>query len=96
MLSKENEWVKVDAQPGEFVINFGEMLDLWTNGAVRATLHRVVGGPDERLSVPLFFNPNYDTNVAPIGSGKKILAGAHLSKRFNETYLHLMGGDKTS
>ncbi len=82
-------WIPVSAPPGEFVINFGEMIEMWTNKAVRATPHRVVGGNAERLSIPLFFNPNYDVNVAPIGSGDTILAGDHLTKRFNETYMHL-------
>jgi isopenicillin N synthase-like dioxygenase len=49
----------------------------------------VIGTPYERLSVPLFFNPSVDTNIAPIGSGKTILAGDYLAKRFNETYIHL-------
>lgn len=82
-------WIPVSAPPGEFVINFGEMIEFWTGKAVRATPHRVVGGDTERLSIPLFFNPNYDVNVAPTGSGKTILAGEHLTKRFNETYVHL-------
>ena len=51
--------------------------------------YRVIGGPQERISVPLFFNPSYDTNVAPPGRDEVILAGTHLTKRFNETYLHL-------
>lgn len=82
-------WIPVAAPPGEFVINFGEMIEMWTNKAVRATPHRVLGGEAERISIPLFFNPNYDVNVAPLGSGKTMLAGEHLTKRFNETYLHL-------
>lgn len=82
-------WIAVSAQPGTFVINFGEMMEVWTDGAVRATPHRVVGGLAERISVPLFFNPAHDTNVAPLGSGKVELAGAHLAARFGETYLHL-------
>lgn len=82
-------WIPVSAVPGSFVINFGEMMELWTDGAVRATPHRVVGGSNERISVPLFFNPAHDTNVAPLGSGKTILAGDHLAARFDETYLHL-------
>jgi isopenicillin N synthase-like dioxygenase len=49
----------------------------------------VRGGTEERLSIPLFFNPSYDTNVAAPNSEQVILAGDHLSKRFNETYLHL-------
>lgn len=82
-------WIPITAAPGVFVINFGEMMELWTDKRVRATPHRVVGGLNERISVPLFFNPSYDTNVAPMGSDAQILAGAHLSKRFAETYVHL-------
>lgn len=82
-------WIPLSAPPGEFVINFGEMLEMWTGGRVVATPHRVIGTDAERISVPLFFNPNHDTNVAPIGSGQIILAGDHLSKRFDETYVHL-------
>ena len=80
--------VSVIAEPGEFIINFGEMLQMWTDGAVRATPHRVRGSDQERISVPLFFNPNYDTNVAPLGSAT--FTGNYLTKRFEETYVHLM------
>ncbi|AHM04932.1 hypothetical protein roselon_02618 [Roseibacterium elongatum DSM 19469] len=90
---RDGSWHPVQADPGVFVVNFGEMLEMWSNGRVRATLHRVLGGPEERISVPLFFNPTHDTNVAPIGSGKVILAGDHLSRRYTETYVHLHGQD---
>ncbi|MEL6452597.1 MAG: 2-oxoglutarate and iron-dependent oxygenase domain-containing protein [Pseudomonadota bacterium] len=86
-------WIPVSAPPGEFIINFGEMLEFWSGGVIQATPHRVVGGVAERISVPLFFNPTYDTNVAPEGHGAVMLAGDHLSARFRETYLHLK--DKT-
>lgn len=82
-------WIPVQAPPGEFIINFGEMMEMWTKGRVQATPHRVVGTNAERISVPLFFNPAYDTNVAPIGSGDVIRAGDHMEKRFSETYVHL-------
>ncbi|WP_342781990.1 isopenicillin N synthase family dioxygenase [Ruegeria faecimaris] len=85
----DQSWAQVQAQPGTFIINFGEMLEFWTAGAVKATLHRVIGGSAERLSVPLFFNPSYDTNVAPPHSENVIQAGEHLTRRFNETYVHL-------
>ncbi|WP_407492858.1 isopenicillin N synthase family dioxygenase [Pseudooceanicola sp. MF1-13] len=85
---RDGSWAAVTAQPGEFVINFGEMLEMWTEGRVKATLHRVKGSAEERISVPLFFNPNHDANVAPEGQDA-IQAGDHLAKRFNETYLHL-------
>lgn len=85
-------WIPVSAPPGEFIVNFGEMIEFWTAGRVRATPHRVVGTRAERISVPLFFNPSWDTNVAPPGSSKVIPAGEHLTRRFSETYEHLAGG----
>ncbi|SFK56025.1 isopenicillin N synthase family dioxygenase [Shimia haliotis] len=87
--TRAGAWVPVEAAPGSFIINFGEMLEMWTESAVRATPHRVIGTNKERISVPMFFNPNHNTNVAPIGSERVILAGDHLKKRFDETYLHL-------
>ncbi|SLN11512.1 isopenicillin N synthase family dioxygenase [Pseudooctadecabacter jejudonensis] len=82
-------WIPVSAPVGEFVINFGEMLEIWTDRRVIATPHRVVGGRDERMSIPLFYNPNADTNVAPMGSGQVVRAVDHLQARFDETYVHL-------
>ncbi|SMR72926.1 Isopenicillin N synthase [Aliiroseovarius halocynthiae] len=90
VLGADKTWLPVNAPLGDFVINFGEMLEMWTGGRVKATLHRVVGSGDERISVPMFFNPNHDTNVAPKGADHVILAGDHMKKRFDETYLHLM------
>jgi len=86
---RDGAWHGVTAEPGRFVVNFGEMLEMWTGGCVRATPHRVIGSERERISIPLFFNPNHDANVAPMGSGEVILAGDHLQRRFDETYLHL-------
>ena len=84
-------WIPVSAPPGEFIINFGEMMEIWSEGRVKATPHRVIGTHHERVSIPLFFNPSVDTNIAPMGSGKTIAAGDHLARRFNETYVHLKG-----
>ncbi len=88
----DGTWLPVQAEPGAFIINFGEMLEMWTKGRVKATLHRVKGSAQERISVPLFFNPNHDTNVAPMGADQVMRAGDHLQKRFNETYVHLKSG----
>ncbi|MBF9041838.1 isopenicillin N synthase family oxygenase [Rhodobacterales bacterium HKCCE4037] len=87
---RDGTWVPVQADPGTFIINFGEMLEMWTAGQVRATPHRVKGGAEERISIPLFFNPVYDTDVSAEGQ-PPITAGAHLSKRYRETYTHLQG-----
>ena len=85
-------WLPLAAEPGAFAINFGEMLEFWTGGRIVATPHRVVGGSNERISIPMFYNPSFDTNVAPLGAKEVIVAGTHLTKRFKETYLHLQTG----
>lgn len=87
VLSK-GAWHPVCVRPGEFVINFGEMFEMWTEGRVVATTHRVIGTHNERISIPLFFNPRHDVNVAPPGHSKTILAGDYLKRRYDETYLH--------
>lgn len=86
-------WIPVTAPVGEFVVNFGEMLDIWTQGRIKATPHRVLGPKSERISVPLFFNPNHDAVVSPPGSDP-VLAVDHLQVRFNQTYLHLQAKAK--
>ena len=87
---RNGTWEPVCVPPGEFVINFGEMLELCSGGRIVATPHRVLGDNHERLSAPLFFNPRHDVNVAPEGAKNTIMAGDHLSKRYNETYVHKM------
>lgn len=82
-------WQTVTVPPGTFVVNFGEMLALWSGGRIRATPHRVVGGAQERISIPLFFNPAYDADISPPGADVPILAGPYLNGRYAETYLHL-------
>ena len=81
-------WIPVTAPVGEFVINFGEMLEIWTGGRIKATPHRVLGPKAERISVPLFFNPNHDAVVSPSWAAP-VRAVDHLQARFNQTYLHL-------
>ncbi|KAF0677634.1 isopenicillin N synthase family dioxygenase [Profundibacterium mesophilum] len=86
---RDGSWIALSAPPGTFIVNFGEMLEMWTAGRIVATPHRVIGNAQERISVPLFFNPDYDTDVSEPGAPAPILAGEHLSRRYDETYLHL-------
>lgn len=49
-------WVDASPLPGSFVVNIGELLELATNGYLRATVHRVISPlPDQtRLSIAFF------------------------------------------
>ena len=63
----DGNWLAVTPeQPGDIVVNFGDMLQMWSDGQVKATVHRVRGTKKERLSSAFFFNPNYDTDVSPV------------------------------
>ncbi len=61
----DGEWVAVEPVDGAFVVNIGELLEVATNGYLKATMHRVVSPAvgAERLSVPYFFNPRLDSAV---------------------------------
>ncbi|MFD3453110.1 isopenicillin N synthase family dioxygenase [Streptomyces sp. NPDC058691] len=54
--------------PGAFVVNLGELLEVATDGWLKATNHRVVSPPGarERFSVPFFYNPRLDARIAPL------------------------------
>jgi isopenicillin N synthase-like dioxygenase len=61
----EGEWIDAPSLPGAFVVNIGEMLELATDGYLKATLHRVESpkvGTD-RISIPFFFNPALDAHM---------------------------------
>ncbi len=64
----EDAWRDVPPVPGALVVNVGDMMQLWSNDAYPAALHRVrpIAGERARLSVPFFFNPTYDTDCAPL------------------------------
>ena len=91
----DGTWIPVETQPDSFVINFGEMLEIWTEGRIKATPHRVLGPKNERISVPLFFNPNHDTVVSH-DPENPVLALDHLQRRFDETYVHLQSSQQKS
>jgi len=70
-------WIPVPPHPDAFVINIGDMLEAMTGGAYRSTPHRVrnTSGAD-RLSFPLFLDPNWDAEVRPVPSITKPMAGS--------------------
>ncbi|MBB5685716.1 isopenicillin N synthase family dioxygenase [Sphingobium boeckii] len=67
--TRDGEWVKAPYVEDTFVINVGDMLELWTNNLYVSTPHRVIGltGQD-RYSIPAFFSPSFDTLVECIPS----------------------------
>lgn len=58
-------WIDVPPADDCFVVNIGELMEVATDGYLRATSHRVTAPPvgSERLSIPFFFNPNLQAQV---------------------------------
>ncbi|BBY16843.1 isopenicillin N synthase family dioxygenase [Mycolicibacterium litorale] len=97
VLNGAGEWIDVPPVPGTFVVNVGDMLELWTNGTFVATSHRVRKVKEERYSFPLFFNVDYDTEVKPLPQfaprddrpRPPLRAGEHLFAQTAQSFAYL-------
>jgi len=61
ILTRDGEWLPVEAEEGQIVVDAGDMLSRATNEVVPAATHRVVsppgGGLTDRYSMPFFVHP---------------------------------------
>jgi polar amino acid transport system ATP-binding protein len=87
-------WIDAPPVAGSFVCNIGDMLDRMTGGLYKSTPHRVkrnTSGHD-RLSFPLFFDPNFEARVQRIEG----LAGAEArddsAERWDRANVHAFSG----
>lgn len=84
---KDEKWHFIPPRKDTFVINVGDMIQVWSNDEYKAPLHQVQANAEkERYSAPFFYNPAYEADVAPLaGSNAKyrtINWGGFRSKRF--------------
>ena len=64
---KDGLWHNVLPVPGAFVINTGDMMQVWSNDIYQAAVHRVLAMDcKDRFSIPFFFNPTAETRVSPL------------------------------
>ncbi len=67
---RRDGWIDVPPVPGALVCNIGDMLEKATGGVYRSTPHRVRSPRDaDRISMPYFFDPGWDTKVERLGDG---------------------------
>ena len=71
-------WIDAAPRPGTFVVNIGELLELASDGYLRATVHRVVSPPPgtERLSVAFFLGARLDAEVPLLALPPELAAEA--------------------
>ncbi|MEP1186161.1 MAG: 2-oxoglutarate and iron-dependent oxygenase domain-containing protein, partial [Roseibium sp.] len=103
VMNGAGEWIDVPLLPDAYVVNIGDMMEVWTNGRFVATSHRVRKVKEERYSFPLFFACDYDTVVEPLpafvaknekpGFGP-IRAGDHLLAQTMQSFTYLIEKQK--
>lgn len=80
---------------GTLIVNFGQVLEQWSAGRIRATEHRVLGSDRERYSIPFFYEARAEATIAPLPLDPPDLFaefeyGEFLSKRMR-TFIELRG-----
>ena len=97
------QWIDVIPPPNEDVIlcNIGDLLEFWTGGLFKSTIHRVLKpeySTKERLSIAYFLHPNDDcqirsfnnhnhsTTIKGLSLDNIFTAKEYLNQRLNATY----------
>jgi len=92
--NKIGQWISAPPIDNTFVVNIGDMLEYWTHGLYTATLHRVRNlANHDRLSFPLFFDPNWNASLTPIQepiSKPQNTINQESSKRWDNLDLHAL------
>jgi isopenicillin N synthase-like dioxygenase len=102
VMDRAGHWVAAPPSGDAFTVNLGDLMARWTNDRWRSTLHRVVNpaasdqGRSRRLSLGMFFIPNYDAEIAPLPNSNGDIryppttVAAYRTERFART----AGGDR--
>lgn len=89
-----NGWIEAPPIPGTLVCNIGDMLDRMTGGYYRSTPHRVRRNTSgrERLSFPLFFDPNFFAQVQRIPGLPTVEVLDDSAARWDRANVHAFNG----
>jgi isopenicillin N synthase-like dioxygenase len=65
-LDKDGNWMPVESNEDEIVLDTGDMMSRLTNDVLPSTVHRVVNPADQersRYSMPFFLHPHSNANL---------------------------------
>lgn len=92
-VKSNGRWIDAPPIPGTFVCNIGDMLDRLTRGLYRSNPHRVrASARHDRLSFPLFFDPNFFARVAPIAQLAHLELDDDRATRWDGASVHAFDG----
>jgi len=105
-LNIDDQWLDIDylasdndLEGAPLVVNFGDLLQFWTNGVIKSTIHRVLvpeSRERDRYSIVCFVHPENNTSLKGWSSSKipadpenkpDITAHKHLLMRLDQTYV---------
>ncbi|XXG49212.1 hypothetical protein AAC387_Pa02g3456 [Persea americana] len=77
----DGEWLRVKPIPNSYIINVGDIIQVWSNDKYESVEHRVVVNlQKERLSIPFRLNPAFSVMVKPLEE----LLQEHDPPKYNE------------
>ena len=96
--NRAGQWIAAPYIEGTFVVNIGDMLARWSNDLFVSTPHRVVNASGrERYSIPMFYDPDFDTvveclpNCSGPGNPRKYprtVAGEYITQKYDDAYAY--------
>jgi isopenicillin N synthase-like dioxygenase len=64
--SRDGGWTDVPPHEHSLAVNFGQVLERWCGGRIKATEHRVIVTGQERYSIPFFYEARADAEISPL------------------------------
>ncbi|RFU36334.1 hypothetical protein B7463_g66, partial [Scytalidium lignicola] len=88
-------WIDIEPNEEAYVVNVGDMLQMWSSGEYKSSIHRVINGDKvDRYSIPFFFDGNINCALKPfndkeessVENRKWLTVEEHMRERFVTTY----------
>ncbi|EOA26018.1 hypothetical protein CARUB_v10019424mg [Capsella rubella] len=95
---KPEKWEYIPSIKGAYIVNIGDLLERWSNGYFKSTLHRVLGNGLDRYSIPLFLKPSHDCIIECLPTCQSennlpkcpaIKCSTYISQRYKAVHAHL-------
>jgi len=92
---RNGEWVVAHPIEETLVVNIGDLMARWTNNQFKSTPHRVINRSGrQRLSIGIFVDPNYETEVVPICRDREaplfapVACGDYIVSRYDASFAY--------
>ncbi|MGB3297805.1 MAG: 2-oxoglutarate and iron-dependent oxygenase domain-containing protein [Phormidesmis sp.] len=79
LLKPDGTWLPIQTDPGQIIVDTGDMLQSLSNGLLKSTTHQVVNpnsSRDRRFSMPFFVHPRPNFDLTPLPECVKRTTGA--------------------